>query len=63
VFKATSKIHTIGCVEAFASIAESNLPIIGGIVIGLGIPQLLGICLGRLLEGQIKDQMIRYRRH
>ncbi|WAR22490.1 TSN33-like protein, partial [Mya arenaria] len=35
---------------------KSNLPIIGAIVLGLGVPQLLGICLGRLLDGQIQDQ-------
>ncbi|XP_052772415.1 tetraspanin-33-like [Mya arenaria] len=61
-FSTTSKIYTMGCVDTFVNLAESNLPIIGAIVLGLGVPQLLGICLGRLLDGQIQDQMVRYRR-
>lgn len=60
-FSSTSKIYTVGCVEALIALGEANLPIIGGVVLGLGIPQLLGICLGRLLDGQIKDQRERYR--
>ena len=52
----------MGCVDALIELGESNLPIIGGIVLGLGIPQLLGICLGRLMDGQIQDQRDRFRR-
>lgn len=62
-FTATSDIFTIGCIDAIINLGEANLPIIGGLVLGLGIPQLLGICLGRLLDGQIQDQRDTYRRH
>ncbi|XP_052228410.1 tetraspanin-33-like isoform X2 [Dreissena polymorpha] len=58
----TSNIYMTGCVDAFVQLAEQNLPIIGGVILALGVPQLLGICLGRLLDGQIQDQMVRYRR-
>ena len=61
-FEATSKIYTIGCVQALINLGEENLPVIGFIVLGLGIPQLLGICLGRLLSGQVQDQKERWRR-
>lgn len=60
-FDALKNIYTIGCVEALIQVAESNLPVIGGIVIALAVPQLLGICMGRLLSGQIQDQRDRWR--
>lgn len=58
-----SLIYTIGCVEMFLSLAETQLPIVGGIVIGIAVPLLVAICLSRLLEGQILDQQrhIQYR--
>ncbi|KAL3865084.1 hypothetical protein ACJMK2_006715 [Sinanodonta woodiana] len=58
-----NKINTIGCVDALMQLAERNLPIIGGIVIGIAVPQLLAICLSRLLEGQIQDQRERWRNY
>ncbi|KAL4231235.1 Tetraspanin-33 [Mactra antiquata] len=61
-FTATSKIFTIGCIDAIIQFGEENLPIIGGVVLGIGIPQLLGICLGRLLDTQVQDQRDAYRR-
>lgn len=33
-----SLIYTIGCVEMFLSLAETELPIVGGIVIGFAVP-------------------------
>ncbi|XP_021371895.1 tetraspanin-33-like [Mizuhopecten yessoensis] len=55
-----SIIYTIGCVDAGIRLAEKELPIMGGIVIGLAVPQLFGICLSRLLEGQVMDQRARW---
>ncbi|XP_048746343.2 tetraspanin-33-like isoform X2 [Ostrea edulis] len=52
-----SLIYTVGCVDSFLILAETQLPIVGGIVIGIAVPLLIAICLSRLLEGQILDQM------
>lgn len=60
-FSGTSKIYTVGCVDALIQLGEANLPIIAGVVLGLGVPQLLGVCLGRLLDNQIQDQRERWR--
>ncbi|KAK6178466.1 hypothetical protein SNE40_013254 [Patella caerulea] len=60
----SSQIYTIGCIDAMLNMAEQNLPIVGGVVIAFTIPQLIGICLARMLEGQILDQVARWeRRH
>ncbi|KAL4227782.1 Tetraspanin-33 [Mactra antiquata] len=52
----TDKIWTIGCVDSLISLAEENLPIIGAIVLGVAIPQLMGIVLGHIFVGQIQRQ-------
>lgn len=51
------KIYTIGCVDGLIYLGESNLPIIGGVVIGFIIPQLLGIYCGRMLVVQINNDI------
>ncbi|KAL5016111.1 hypothetical protein ScPMuIL_005700 [Solemya velum] len=57
----TADIYTVGCIPAFINIAEDNWPIIGGIAIALVVPQLVVICLARMLEGQVLDQRARWR--
>lgn len=55
-----SLIYTTGCIDAALQIIERELPLVGGLVIGFAVPLLLGICLARLLEGQIEDQKARW---
>ncbi|ESO95101.1 hypothetical protein LOTGIDRAFT_160862 [Lottia gigantea] len=57
-----SRIYTTGCIDAILNMAEQNLPIVGGVVIAFTVPQLIGICLTRMLEGQILDQISRWQR-
>ncbi|WAQ98385.1 TSN33-like protein [Mya arenaria] len=57
-----AKIYTGGCVPAVINFLNANMPIIGAIVIAIGLPQLLGICLGRMFVGQIEGQWDHYSR-
>ncbi len=34
------KVYTTGCVDAVLAIAEDNLYVIGGVIIGLALPQV-----------------------
>lgn len=38
--EAYEKVHTRGCIEAVLSKANSNLYVIGGVAIGLSVPQV-----------------------
>ncbi|XP_067657191.1 tetraspanin-33-like [Haliotis asinina] len=59
--KAGQSVFTMGCVDAMIKLAEDNLPLLGGIIIAVTVPQLIAICLSRMLEGQILDQLARWR--
>ncbi|CAL1526009.1 unnamed protein product [Lymnaea stagnalis] len=61
-FQGGSNIYQVGCVSAVMLVVENNLPKVGGIIIGFAIPQILGIVLSRTLDGQITDQLARWRR-
>ncbi|XP_026183050.1 tetraspanin-33 isoform X2 [Mastacembelus armatus] len=50
-------IHTSGCIDKMVNWIHSNLFLIGGIALGLAIPQLVGILLSQILINQIKDQI------
>lgn len=50
-------IYTNGCIDKLVDWIHSNLFILGGIALGLAIPQLVGILLSQILIGQIKDQI------
>lgn len=50
-------IHTNGCIDKLVDWIHSNLFILGGIALGLAIPQLVGILLSQILINQIKDQV------
>ncbi|KAK2883070.1 tetraspanin-33 [Channa argus] len=49
-------IHTNGCIDKLVNWIHTNLFLIGGIAMGLAIPQLVGIFLSQILINQIKDQ-------
>ncbi|XP_076578516.1 tetraspanin-33 [Chaetodon auriga] len=50
-------IHTNGCIDKLVNWIHSNLFLLGGIALGLAIPQLVGILLSQILINQIKDQI------
>uniref|UniRef100_A0A8C7XA36 Tetraspanin n=1 Tax=Oryzias sinensis TaxID=183150 RepID=A0A8C7XA36_9TELE len=50
-------VYTDGCIDKLVNWIHSNLFIIGGIALGLAIPQLVGILLSQILINQIKDQI------
>ncbi|XP_056157601.1 tetraspanin-33 [Lampris incognitus] len=55
--QAGAYIHTNGCIDKFVNWIHSNLFLLGGIALGLAIPQLVGILLSQILINQIKDQI------
>ncbi|KAK0057700.1 tetraspanin-33-like isoform X1 [Biomphalaria glabrata] len=61
--KGSTNIYIVGCVSAVMQVVENNLPIVGGIIIGFAVPQIMGIVLSRTLDGQISDQLARWRRY
>uniref|UniRef100_A0A3P8S4R2 Tetraspanin n=1 Tax=Amphiprion percula TaxID=161767 RepID=A0A3P8S4R2_AMPPE len=55
--EAGNHIHTNGCIDKLVNWIHSNLFLLGGIALGLAIPQLVGILLSQILINQIKDQI------
>ncbi|XP_017270260.1 tetraspanin-33 [Kryptolebias marmoratus] len=55
--EAKAHIHTNGCIDTLVNWIHSNLFMLGGIALGLAIPQLVGILLSQILINQIKDQI------
>ncbi|XP_033471196.1 tetraspanin-33 isoform X3 [Epinephelus lanceolatus] len=55
--EAADYIHTNGCIDKLVNWIHSNLFLLGGIALGLAIPQLVGILLSQILINQIKDQI------
>lgn len=55
--KAGDLIHTNGCIDRLVNWIHSNMFLLGGIALGLAIPQLVGIFLSQILINQIKDQI------
>ncbi|XP_039616940.1 tetraspanin-33 isoform X2 [Polypterus senegalus] len=55
--KAGVFIHTNGCIDKMVNWIHGNLFLLGGIALGLAIPQLVGILLSQILINQIKDQV------
>lgn len=55
--EAGKQIYTNGCIDKLVNWIHSNLFILGGIALGLAIPQLVGILLSQILINQIKDQI------
>lgn len=50
-------IYTNGCIDKLVNWIHSNLFLLGGVALGLAIPQLVGILLSQILINQIKDQI------
>ncbi|XP_068132048.1 tetraspanin-33 isoform X2 [Hyperolius riggenbachi] len=50
-------IYTNGCIDKLVNWLHSNLFLLGGVALGLAIPQLVGILLSQVLVNQIKDQV------
>ncbi|NXR40603.1 TSN33 protein, partial [Zosterops hypoxanthus] len=55
--EASAFIHTNGCIDKLVNWTHSNLFLLGGISLGLALPQLVGIILAQLLINQIRDQI------
>ncbi|NXQ24124.1 TSN33 protein, partial [Alaudala cheleensis] len=55
--EASAFIHTNGCIDKLVNWTHSNLFLLGGITLGLALPQLVGIVLAQLLINQIRDQI------
>ncbi|RXM32303.1 Tetraspanin-33 [Acipenser ruthenus] len=55
--KAGVFINTNGCIDKLVNWIHGNLFLLGGIALGLAIPQLVGILLSQILINQIKDQI------
>ncbi|KAM4614922.1 tetraspanin-33 [Polymixia lowei] len=55
--EAGATIHTNGCIDKLVDWIHSNLFLLGGVALGLAIPQLVGILLSQILINQIKDQI------
>nr|XP_055047446.1 tetraspanin-33 [Misgurnus anguillicaudatus] len=54
---ASAFINTNGCIDKVVNWIHSNLFLLGGIALGLAIPQLVGILLSQVLISQIQDQI------
>nr|XP_045367030.1 tetraspanin-33 isoform X5 [Camelus bactrianus] len=55
--EASKVIYTNGCIDRLVNWIHSNLFLLGGVALGLAIPQLVGILLSMILVNQIKDQI------
>nr|KAF6419653.1 tetraspanin 33 [Rousettus aegyptiacus] len=55
--EASKVIYANGCIDKLVNWIHSNLFLLGGMALGLAIPQLLGILLSQILVNQIKDQI------
>ncbi|MEQ2203868.1 hypothetical protein XENOCAPTIV_004741 [Xenoophorus captivus] len=55
--EAGNHIHTNGCIDKMVDWIHNNLFILGGIALGLAIPQLVGMLLSQILINQINDQI------
>ncbi|KAL6116800.1 tspan33 [Pungitius sinensis] len=55
--EAGDHIHTNGCIDKLVDWIHSNMFLLGGVALGLAIPELVGILLSQILINQIKDQI------
>ncbi|NWW43325.1 TSN33 protein, partial [Pedionomus torquatus] len=55
--EASAFIYTNGCIDTLVNWIHSNLFLLGGIALGLAVPQLVGILLAQILINQIRDQI------
>lgn len=59
----TSTIYTRGCFKAISTILQSNVLVVGGIVIGIFVPQIFLTAVTGTLLGQIKIQLAKQQRN
>lgn len=52
-----AQVYTSGCIDKLVDWIHSNLFLLGGIALGLAIPQLVGMLLSQILINQIKEQV------
>uniref|UniRef100_A0A3B3W054 Tetraspanin n=1 Tax=Poecilia latipinna TaxID=48699 RepID=A0A3B3W054_9TELE len=55
--EAGKEIHTSGCIDILDDFIHSNMIVLGGIALGLAVPELVGMILSQLLMNQIKKQI------
>ncbi|CAL8405412.1 unnamed protein product [Arctogadus glacialis] len=55
--EAAELIHTNGCIDKLVDWIHSNLFLLGGVALGLAIPQLVGIMLSQIMINQIREQI------
>lgn len=55
-------IHTRGCFKAVTAILQDNVLVVGGIIIGILVPQMFIICISRSFVDQIKMQRSKWDR-
>ncbi|XP_014849891.1 PREDICTED: tetraspanin-33 [Poecilia mexicana] len=55
--EAGKEIHTSGCIDILDDFIHSNMIVLGGIALGLAVPELVGMILSQLLINQIKQQI------
>ncbi|XP_007896585.1 tetraspanin-33b isoform X1 [Callorhinchus milii] len=55
--EASKFLHPVGCADKAVIWIEGHLFLVGGIVLGLALPQIAGIVLSRILIGQIKEEI------
>ncbi|XP_015443894.1 tetraspanin-33 isoform X4 [Pteropus alecto] len=55
--EASKVIYTNGCIDKLVNWIHSNLFLLGGVALGLAMPQLAGILLSQILVNRIKDQI------
>lgn len=56
----SSLVYTIGCIDAALGLVETELPMVGGIAIGICFVLLIAMFLSYLLARQVEDQMLRW---
>ncbi|KAJ8316839.1 hypothetical protein KUTeg_004743 [Tegillarca granosa] len=54
-------INTKGCLKGLGDFIQENAFVIGGVILGVLIPQILFICFAKQLVDQIKMQMAKWR--
>ncbi|XP_022339766.2 tetraspanin-33-like [Crassostrea virginica] len=55
-----SLIYTTGCIDAALSLVETELPFIGGVILGICFILLIAMFLSYILERQVQDQILRW---
>lgn len=57
-----SRINKAGCVRALGTWIQTNAMVLGGILLGILLPQMFVMCLSRTLRDQIKSQKAKWGR-